>query len=242
MRHYKWCSKIFSIIACLKSIKAINGTEGLVKFIYAFLLCGSFQVMLAGNIGNPTVDREMTDTFAGYLYAYDGTFGTYGTVDSWSIYAGSNDLQYLPVTGHQITPVLIDPNGWVITGIGATQTVSGPGLYTFAFDLVSGTAAVNPNMTFGWYDGSASSTNQGTISFDRSATAVGVRDFKQPIFPTVGAVYTTQEDFTGANQPDGWDGGRVYSVQFDPPEDLPEPASFATFLGGFALLACLRRR
>jgi hypothetical protein len=212
------------------------------KFIYTFLLCGSLQVMMAGNIGNPTVDREMTDTFSGYLFAYDGTFGSYGTVDSWSIYAGSNDLQYLPVTGHQITPVLIDPNGWVITGIGATQTVSGPGLYTFNFDLVSGSADVNPNMTFGWYDGSATSTNQGTISFDRAATAVGVRDFTQPIFPTVGASYITQSDFTGANDPTGWTGGRVYSVQFDPPEDLPEPASLAMFLGGFALIACLRRR
>ena len=110
-------------------------------------------------------------------------------------------MQNLPVTGHQITPVLIDPNGWVITGIGATQTVSGPGLYTFNFDLVSGSAAVTPNMTFGWYDGSATSANQGTISFDRAATAVGVRDFTQPIFPTVGESYTTQDDFTGANDP-----------------------------------------
>jgi PEP-CTERM motif-containing protein len=213
-----------------------------VKFIYAFLLCGSFQVMLAGNIGDPTINREMTDTFSGYLYAYDGTFGANGVVDTWSIYAGSNDLQNLPVTGHQITPVLIDPNGWVITGIGATQTVSGPGLYNFDFDLVSGTAAVSPNLTFGWYDGSATSANQGTISFDRSATAVGVRDFTQPVFPTVGTSYTTFSDFTGANVPNDWTGGRVYSVQFDPPEDIPEPASYATFLGGFALLACLRRR
>jgi hypothetical protein len=197
---------------------------------------------MAGNIGNPPIDREITDTFAGYLFAYDGTFGSYGTVESWTIYAGSNDLQNLPVDGHQVTPVLIDPNGWVITGIGATQTVSGPGLYTFNFDPVSGSADVNPNLTFGWYDGSASSTNKGTISFDRAATAVGVRVFAQPVFPTLGASYTTQSDFTGANEPDGWMGARIYSVQFDPPEDLPEPATLATFLGGFALIACLRRR
>jgi hypothetical protein len=213
------------------------------KFIYTFLLCGSLQVMMAGNIGSPTIDREMTDTFAGYLFAYDGNFGSYGTVDTWSIYAGSADLANLPVTGHEITPVLIDPNGWVITGVGATQTVTGPGLYAFDFDLVSGTAAVTPDMTFGWYDGSATSTNQGTISFDRATTAVGVRDFTQPIFPTVGASYTTYSDFTGANVPGDWTGGRVYSVQFDPPEEqLPEPASLAMFLGGFALIACLRRR
>jgi hypothetical protein len=212
-----------------------------VKIIWTFLLVGSFQAIMAGNIGNPTINREMNDTFSGYLFAYDGTFGAYGIVDSWTIYAGSNYPQ-VQVAGHQITPVLIDPNGWVITGIGATQTVSGPGLYTFNFDLVSGSAAVGPKLTFGWYDGSASSTNQGTISFDRAATAVGVRDFTQPIFPTVGASYTTQSDFTGANDPTGWTGGRVYSVQFDPPENLPEPASLTMFLGGFALIACLRRR
>lgn len=212
------------------------------KIIWIFLLIGSFQAITAGNIGNPTIDREITDTFSGYLYAYDGTFGSYGVVDTWSIYAGSDNPNLL-VPGHQITPVLIDPNGWIIVGIGATETVEAPGVYTFDFDLVSGTDVVTPNLTFGWYDGSSTSANQGTISFDRATTDVGVRDFTAPIFPTVGAAYTTQTDFTGANDPNGWNGGRIYSVQFDPPDNrLPEPASLATFLGGFALIACLRRR
>src|SRR5260370_1751208 len=134
---------------------------------------------MAGNIDHPTINREITDTFSGYLYAYDGTFGAYGVVDSWAIYAGSNNSN-LQVAGHQITPVVMDPNGWVITGIGATQTVSGPGLYNFSFDLISGSAAVNPSLTFGWFDGSSTTSNQGTISFDRATTSVGVRDFTQP--------------------------------------------------------------
>ncbi len=218
-----------------------NSGTGKLKFICTFLLIGSFQAVIAGNIGDPTVVREVTDTFSGYLFAYDGSFGGPGIVDSWSIYAGSNDPS-LPVAGHQITPVLMDLNGWVITGIGATQTVSGPGLYNFNFDLVSGSAAVNSNITFGWFDGSSTSSNQGTISFDRATTDVGVRDFTQPIFPTVGTVYTTKNDFSGANEPNGWSGGRIYSVQFDPPEDIPEPTSLAMLLGGFSLIACLRRR
>jgi hypothetical protein len=215
-----------------------------VKIILGFLLIGSLQNLVAGNIGDPPILREITDTFSGYMYAYDGTFGSYGNVESWSIYAGSENLIGLDlnVTGHKITPVLLDPNGWVIIGIGATQTVTGPGLYNFAFDVAAGSAAVSPGMTFGWFDGSATSTNQGTISFDRAAVSTGYSVFKEALFPTVGTGYTTMEDFTGANQPNGWTGGRIYSVQFDPVAELPEPASMAMFLGGFALLAALRRR
>jgi hypothetical protein len=215
-----------------------------VRIILGFLLIGSLQSLVAGNIGDPTTLREITDTFSGYMYAYDGIFGSYGVVESWWIYAGSQNLVGLDlnVTGHQITPVLLDPNGWVILGIGATQTVSGPGLYNFAFDVAAGSNAVSPGMTFGWFDGSSTSINQGTISFDRAAVSTGYRVFYQAPFPTVGAGYTTQEDFTGPNQPNGWEGGRIYSVQFDPVAELPEPASLATFLGGFALLAALRRR
>ena len=221
-----------------------EGSGALVKIILSFLLIGSLQTIVAGNIGDPTIDRETTDTFSGYLYAYDGTFGAYGIVNSWSIYAGSQNLDNLDlnVTGHQITPVLIDPNGWIITGIGETETIVSPGAYNFTFDLIGGTAAVNPTMTFGWFDGSSTSSNPGTISFDRASTSTGVRIFSQAVFPTVGNAYTTLEDFTGADTPNGWAGGRVYSVQFDPPDDIPEPASVAMFLGGFALIAALRRR
>ena len=221
-----------------------NRAEAIVKIILGFLLIGSLQTLVAGNIGDPPILREITDTFSGYMYAYDGTFGSYGDVKTWSIYAGSENLIGLDlnVTGHKITPVLLDPNGWVIIGIGATQTVSGPGLYNFAFDVAAGSAAVTPGMTFGWFDGSATSTNPGTISFDRAATSTGYSVFKEALFPTVGTGYTTMEDFTGANQPNGWQGGRIYSVEFDPVAELPEPASLAMFLGGFALLAALRRR
>ena len=158
------------------------------KFVYVFLLIGSVQGINAGIVGDPVIQREATDNATGLLYAYDGTFGTAGNVLSWSFYAGGTGTTR-DIAGQQITPVILDqstPGGWTITGIGATQTVSGPGSYTFNFDLVSGSTAVGPTLTFGWYDGSATASNQGTISFDRATTDVGFRDLVGLAFPVLG--------------------------------------------------------
>ncbi len=216
------------------------------RIIYAFLLLiGSMQAIIAGTFGDPLITRETTDTASGYLFAYDGSFGAVGHVLTWSFDAGSNNPS-LQVAGHQITPIILDPttpSGWRVTGIGATQTVSGPGVYTFSFSLVSGSNMVAPNLTFGWYDGSASAVNQGTISFDRATTAIGVRDFMNPAFPVLGNAYVTRNDFTGANDGTSWSGGRIYSVEFDPPSDAPEPSSLAMIFGGaFTIIAFRRRR
>jgi hypothetical protein len=217
-----------------------------VKVIYAFLLMGSLQGMAAGVIGDLPVLREITDTFSGYLFAYDGNFATEGMVSNWSFYAGS-DNPSLGVAGHELTPVIMDrtnTDGWVITGIGTTRTVLAAGFYAFSFDLVSGSDMAGPNRTFGWYDGSATSQNQGTISFDRATTSIGVRDFWYDGFPVLDKAYVTKNDFTGANDPTGWAGGRIYSVQFDPPDpvDSPEPSTFAMLAGGFVLFTGLRSR
>ncbi len=204
------------------------------RIIYAFLLIGSMQAIIAGTVGDPLITRETTDTATGYMFAYDGSFGAVGNVLTWSFDAASNS-PYSHVAGHKITPMLLDPTtpgGWTVTGVGATQTVSGPGVYTFSFSLVSGSNMVGPNLTFGWYDGSATAANQGTISFDRATTAIGVRDFMNPQFPVLGNAYATKSDFTGANDGTSWTGGRIYSVQFDPPSDAPEPSSWAMILGG----------
>jgi hypothetical protein len=215
------------------------------KVICAFLLMGSLQRMAAGVIGDTPVLRDMTDNFSGYLFAYDGNFGVAGLVSSWTFYAGS--INNGDIAGHQITPVIMDqsgPDGWVITGIGTTRTALAAGFYAFSFDLVSGSDLAGPTKTFGWYDGSATSQNQGTISFDRADTAVGVRDFWYDGFPTLNKGYVTKNDFTGANDPFGWAGGRIYSVQFDPPDAVPnpEPSTLAMLAGGFTILAWLRRR
>jgi hypothetical protein len=215
-----------------------------VKGIYAFLLMGSLQGLAAGVIGDPPQLREITDTYSGYLFAYDGNFGMDGLVTNWSFYAGSV-YSGLDVAGHEITPVIMeqtDPNVWIITGIGETRTVTAAGFYAFNFDLVSGSDLARPNRTFGWYDGSATSQNQGTISFDRATTSVGVRDFWYDSFPQLDHGYLTKNDFTGANDPVGWAGGRIYSVQFDPPDPLPEPSTWAMLAGGLTALVWFRRR
>jgi hypothetical protein len=213
-----------------------------VRIVYAFLLIGSMQAITAGIVGNPLIPRGATDTASGYLFAYDGTFGAAGNVLTWSFAAGSTSNSN--VAGHQITPMILDPTtpgGWTVTGIGATQTVSGPGVYTFSFSLVSGSDMVGPTTTFGWYDGFARAANPGTISFDRTTTAVGFRDFMSPQFPVLGKAYATSSDFTGANDGTSWTGGRIYSVQFDPPSDAPEPSSWAMILGGALTMIAFRR-
>ena len=196
------------------------------RFVYVFLLIGSLQRISAETVGGPVIPRTSTDTAVGDIYAYDGSFSTAGTVLSWSFYAGSFDpLQN--IAGQQITPLILDqstPGGWTITGIGTTQTVSGSGLYSFNFDLVSGSNLVGPNLTFGWYDGSSTASNQGTVSFDRTTTTIGVRDFVTLAFPVLGTAYTNQSDFTGANDGTSWTGGRVYSIQFDLDSDRPADA------------------
>ena len=220
------------------------------KFVYVILLIGCSQGINAGIVGDPAIQREATDNAAGLLYAYDGTFATVGNVLTWSFYAGSTDTTR-DISGQQITPVILDqstPGGWTVTGIGATQTILGPGLYSFNFDLVSGSTAVGPTLTFGWYDGSSTATNQGTVSFDRTSTDTGFSDFLSLAFPVVGTPYAIDSDFTGANDGSSWTGGRIYSIQFDsldsdPPSDAPEPSSLAMmFAGACALIACKRRQ
>ncbi len=214
------------------------------RIIYAFFLLGSIQAIIAGDVGYPLITRGATDTAVGYMFAYDGTFGAAGNVLTWSFDSAATSSTS-QVAGHQITPFLMDPTtagGWTITGIGATETVSGPGIYTFSFSLVSGSNMVSPNMTFGWYDGSATTANQGTIAFDRTTTSVGFRDFSNPQPPVLGQAYATMADFTGANDGTSWTGGRVYSVEFDPPSETPEPSSWTMILGGFFTVVVLRRR
>ncbi len=213
------------------------------RIVCTLLLMGSLQLMRANTIiGAPVISREITDNFSGYLFAYDAAFTDTTTITNWSFFAGSANGGN--VVGHQITPVIMDqtdPNDWVITGIGTSRTVLAAGVNSFGFGLVSGINLLGPKLTFGWYDGSATSQNQGTISFDRATTTIGVRDFTVPQFPVLGMAYKTQNDFTGANDGTSWSGGRIYSFQFEL-EEAPEPSTFGLIAGGLAIVACLRRR
>jgi len=200
--------------------------------------------MMRGNtiIRAPLISREITDTFSGYLFAYNADFTDTTTIANWSFYAGSANGG--DVVGHKITPVIMDqtdPDNWVITGVGTTRTVLAAGINSFSFGLMSGINLLGPKLTFGWYDGSATSPNQGTISFDRATTTIGVRDFTVAQFPLLGMGYQTQNNFTGANDGTSWSGGRIYSVAFEL-EEAPEPSTFGLIAGGLAIVACLRRR
>ena len=75
-------------------------------------------------IGAPVISREVTDTFSGYLFAYDSAYDSSSTVSNWSFYAGSANGG--SVVGHELTPVIMDqsdPDNWVITGVGTSRTV-----------------------------------------------------------------------------------------------------------------------
>ena len=73
-------------------------------------------------IGAPLISREITDTFSGYLFAYNADLHDNSTLTNWSFFAGSANGP--DVTGHKITPVIMDqtdPNDWVVTAIGETR-------------------------------------------------------------------------------------------------------------------------
>ena len=213
------------------------------RIICTLLLMGSLQLMRANTIiGAPLISREITDTFSGYLFAYNADLHENSTLVNWSFFAGSANGG--DVVGHKITPVIMDqtdPNDWVVTAIGETRTVLVAGINSFSFGLVTGVNFLGPKLTFGWYDGSSTSQNPGTISFDRATTPIGVRDFTVPQFSTLNMTYHTLNNFTGVNDGTDWAGGRIYSVQFEL-EEVPEPTTFALFAGGLAIVACLRRR
>lgn len=211
------------------------------RVLCSLFLIGTAQLISASTIGNALILRESSDLDVGRLYAFDGDLGS-GSVINWSFYAGN--MESLPIAGNLITPVIIDKTNWSIVGVGTTRTVAGAGVYSFDFGLVSGIDIAGPNLTFGWYNGSSTTATTGSISFDRTGTSEGVRDFAELLFPVVGSAYTPRFDFTGPNNmTDDWLGGRIYSVQFDPDvPGTPEPATWSLMVGACAALTCLKRK
>src|SRR4030095_1492298 len=96
-----------------------------VRIVCTLLLIGSLQLMRANTIiGAPTISREITDTFSGYLFAYNADFTENSTIANWSFHAGS--VNGGNVVGHQITPVIMDqtdPSDWVITAGGENTKI-----------------------------------------------------------------------------------------------------------------------
>lgn len=159
-------------------------------------------------IGNSLVDRPFLDGAAGSMFVMTGNpFTAAGSVDQWSFF-NNNDV----VATKQITPMLIEDVGgsYVIRGIGATRMSSGTGAQSFAFDLVSGSAAVGPNVYFAWKDGGNGSDNEGVPAFD-TPTGDSARWF--------GGGHTTFG--VGENLGAGTAFGRTYSIQANSDTAVP---------------------
>ena len=161
------------------------------------------------------VEREITDTSSGLLWANNKPFATSGYAGNWSFYAGSRGSSGM--IGHTITPVLWTKSGasWVVSGVGTTRTIQATGINTYAFEPVAGTSAVTTSTYWGWYDGSATNTSLGTISFDRATAQYGTALMSGSHYPGVNQAFTTSYDFSGFNDGTSWSGGRIYSVNFE---------------------------
>lgn len=201
-------------------------------------------------LGDPVVNRIYDDTngTAGTITIYKGQFSVFGDVTQWrffnaddnSSFSGSSSL------GRSITPLLFENlggNQWQLTGIGATRTNAGTGLQEFFFDLVSGTAAVTPNHTFGWRNGPATGTgNAGVVEWVNSgATSVTGYAWTGGVAQNavVGNNYLQAADFSGTGFAT-FPGGRIYSVQFD--ATVPEPSSFLMLLSSGIFLFRFAKR
>jgi hypothetical protein len=117
-------------------------------------------VSSADTIGNPLTPGTI-DTCNGCSFALSTPFTAVGEeVTSWSFYAGA--------TGNSLTPLLYTYNGtnFVIAGIGTTVTVTNLGIQTYSFGLQSGSDIVTGPTYFGYRDGTTTSANQGTITFN----------------------------------------------------------------------------
>lgn len=120
-------------------------------------------------IGKEAISRANVDT-ATTSFIYSGIslsniVGRY--VDQYTIYAQG--------TNRSITPLLCEYTGsgndYYLRGYGASRFITVAGAYTFNFYLQSGSSYIaNSNYRFGWKDGTATTANQGVLSFDVDGT------------------------------------------------------------------------
>jgi hypothetical protein len=186
----------------------------------------------ASTIGNPVVSAAEVDMCSGCMFvlAPFSASDSGSTLTSWEFYA-FNAADSPSVIGNQITPLLFSQTGpdFTIVGVGATQTITATGDQSYAFGLVSGSDVIGSSSYFGWFDGSLSATNTGTIAF---ASDGGTPSFVRDGTPVVG--------FTDPFAPLS----RTYSVQATDSfvEPVPEPGTLGLLFGGGALVLLGRVR
>ena len=122
---------------------------------------GSIGVDKNQSVGNTLVAQPNVDGASGSVFVAE-QFTTTGRVTGWSVYGG-----VFSGTRH-VTPLILKATvagRYEITGICKAQEIVKDRPQEFAFDLVSGSDSAGPSYYLGWYDGSATADNQGSIGF-----------------------------------------------------------------------------
>jgi hypothetical protein len=100
-------------------------------------------------VGNATEDRPFNDSSVGQVTIYGGSgFQIGGVVRTWSFFSSG-------ASNRAITPLLFERAGdtdFVLRAMGASRTILGDGIHTFAFDPEAGEPEVAPAFTFGFTD------------------------------------------------------------------------------------------
>lgn len=183
------------------------------------------QTLLADTIGDALINRSLNDTSSGSIFLINTPFSIDGIVTDWSFFDDDS-------TTLQLTPLIFKPNGslYQLSGIGQTITTNGTGIQNTAFNLVQGSAVIQPGDFFGWKDGSNGTSNTGVIDWDNSNSA-----------STDGVTWLGDNRTSFNIGDDNTASGnffRQYSVQAT--ATVPEPGTIALLVCAMPLL--LRRR
>jgi hypothetical protein len=163
-------------------------------------------------------------------------------------------------TGNMITPLIFTKSGgnYVVTGVGATETITVSGPQTFNFVLTDGSALVGASTYFGYRDGTVS-TGSGTapgndtIAFSAAGSGALIQYFGSASYGTSPNIFVGESFNPGGTTVAGGPepGGLAYSSSQLPriyslnatDSAVPEPGTIALMLGGgIAIWAGRRKR
>ena len=225
-----------------------------------FVVTGALALLLApsgqaSTIGNPAVVGTGVDTCNGCTFLLLDPFSVADagfSVTSFSLFAAQ--------TGNMITPLIFTKSGgnYVVTGVGATETITVSGPQTLNFVLTDGSALVGASTYFGYRDGTVS-TGSGTapgndtIAFSAAGSRALIQYFGSASYGTSPNIFVGESFNPGGTTVAGGPepGGLAYSSSQLPriyslnatDSAVPEPGTIALMLGGgIAIWAGRRKR